>query len=214
MLEHDEVWSAIDGLAERNGLSPSALARRAGLDPTTFNRSKRFAPGGRPRWPSTESIAKILAATETSVQDFFGLPKGNHAVDSAERTVPLLGEAHAGFGAPVAEGTERHAPSPGVAQIVSFPDRRYEPLYALSVSGNSMEPLYRDGDILFVAPNARAESGDRVVVKLEDDRLAVRILGRDTDGAMRFHPANPDHAETTAAAGRVEWMARIVYATQ
>ncbi|ODN69108.1 hypothetical protein A6302_03579 [Methylobrevis pamukkalensis] len=63
MLSHDQIWSAVDALAARFGLSPSALARKAGLDPTTFNKSKRFAGDGRPRWPSTESLAKVLEAT-------------------------------------------------------------------------------------------------------------------------------------------------------
>ena len=60
MLTHAQVWSAIDRLAARAGLSASGLARRAGLDPTTFNKSKRITPEGRARWPSTESIAKAL----------------------------------------------------------------------------------------------------------------------------------------------------------
>ena len=45
-LTHGQVWIALDRLAERAGLSASGLARRAGLDPTTFNRSKRVTPDG------------------------------------------------------------------------------------------------------------------------------------------------------------------------
>ena len=70
MLTHDQIWTALDRLAERAGLSPSGLARRAGLDPTTFNKSKRITPDGRERWPSTESVAKALAATNSSIDTF------------------------------------------------------------------------------------------------------------------------------------------------
>ena len=63
MLSHSRIWAAIDPLAARHGMTPSGLARRAGLDATTFNRSKRVTGDGRQRWPSTESIAKILDAT-------------------------------------------------------------------------------------------------------------------------------------------------------
>src|SRR4051812_42114109 len=73
MWSHESVWSAIDALAVRHGLSPSGLAKRAGLDPTAFNRSKRHGGDGRPRWPSTESIAKVLAATGESLERFVGL---------------------------------------------------------------------------------------------------------------------------------------------
>jgi phage repressor protein C with HTH and peptisase S24 domain len=54
-------------------LSPSGLARRAGLDPTTFNKSKRVTPDGRERWPSTESVAKALAAADASIETFVEL---------------------------------------------------------------------------------------------------------------------------------------------
>ena len=53
MLSHDSIWRAIDALEERHQLSPSGLARRAGLDPTSFNKSKRKSHDGRDRWPST-----------------------------------------------------------------------------------------------------------------------------------------------------------------
>ena len=69
MLTHRLIWDAIDRLAERNGLSASGLAKRAGLDPTTFNRSKRIGKNGKLRWPTTESLAKILQATGMSVTD-------------------------------------------------------------------------------------------------------------------------------------------------
>src|SRR5580693_6012784 len=91
-LTHGQVWAALDRLAERAGMSPSGLARRAGLDPTTFNKSKRITADGRERWPSTESVAKALAATNSSIDSFVQL------IGDAARTaptVPLLGLAQA-----------------------------------------------------------------------------------------------------------------------
>ena len=73
MLTHPQVWAAIDALAAAHGMSPSGLARRAGLDATTFNKSKRSSVGGRLRWPSTESISKVLEATGTSLEEFLGM---------------------------------------------------------------------------------------------------------------------------------------------
>lgn len=80
MLTHGQVWAALDRLAERAGLSPSGLARRAGLDPTTFNKSKRITPDGRERWPSTESLAKALAATGSTMDTYVQLI-GDHGRD-------------------------------------------------------------------------------------------------------------------------------------
>src|SRR5260370_23565128 len=73
MLTHAQIWNALDRLAARSGLSASGLAKKAGLDPTTFNKSKRITPDGRARWPSTESVAKSLAATNTTVEVFVQL---------------------------------------------------------------------------------------------------------------------------------------------
>ena len=73
ILTHNQVWTALDRLAERAGMSASGLARRAGLDPTTFNTSKRITADGRERWPSTESVSKALAATNSSIDTFVQL---------------------------------------------------------------------------------------------------------------------------------------------
>ena len=63
-----QIWSAIDAIAEAHGMSVSALAKSAGLDATSFNRSKRLGPYGRERWPSTESLAKVLKAANLDLR--------------------------------------------------------------------------------------------------------------------------------------------------
>src|SRR5580693_6146359 len=152
MLTHTQVWSAIDRLAARAGLSASGLARRAGLDPTTFNKSKRITAAGRARWPSTESISKALAATGTSIEVFVGLIQGGGA-GTPVRGVPLLGFAEAGAGGfPAGAGWDE----------IAFPAVDDTHAYALEVSGQSMEPAYRDGDVILVSPAAPIRRGDRV----------------------------------------------------
>src|ERR1700746_355379 len=94
MLTHGQIWTALDRLAERSGLSPSGLAKRSGLDPTTFNKSKRITADGRERWPSTESVAKALAATNSSIETFVQLIGDGAARQVA--SVPLLALASAG----------------------------------------------------------------------------------------------------------------------
>ena len=95
MLSHDKVWAAIDALAARNALSASGLAKRAGLDSTAFNKSKRQSADGRPRWPSTESLAKILDATGASIDDLLGLLKANGDARPAPATAATLTKAAA-----------------------------------------------------------------------------------------------------------------------
>ena len=73
MFTHAQIWQGIDRLAAAHGYSASGLAKRSGLDPTSFNKSKRISPDGKPRWPSTESLAKVLAVTEATMSDFIAL---------------------------------------------------------------------------------------------------------------------------------------------
>src|SRR5882757_8746983 len=93
MLTHAQIWNAIDALAARHGLSASGLARKAGLDATTFNKSKRVTADGRSRWPSTESIAKVLDATGDSIDAFLGFL--DRARETVPRRIPMIGLAQA-----------------------------------------------------------------------------------------------------------------------
>src|SRR5262245_25288252 len=91
MLSHKQIWGAIDGLAGKYGHSPSGLARAAGLDPTTFNKSKRLGPQGRLRWPSTESISKILQVTGASIEEFVSLiSRSGGSKAPPQRVLPFL----------------------------------------------------------------------------------------------------------------------------
>ncbi len=209
MLTHAQVWSAIDRLAARAGLSASGLARRAGLDPTTFNKSKRVTAAGRARWPSTESIAKALAATGTPFDVFVGLiePSGG----AAARAVPLLGFAEAGTGGyfddggfPAGEGWDE----------IAFPAVADEHAYALEVSGQSMEPAYRDGDVIVVSPSAPIRRGDRVVVRTKDGEVMAKELKRKTAKSIELKSLNAQHPDRTLALADVLWVARILWASQ
>ena len=208
MLTHAQVWSAIDRLAARAGLSPSGLARRAGLDPTTFNKSKRITPEGRTRWPSTESIAKALAATTTPFDVFVGLIEQTGA---AARAVPLIGFAQAGAGGYFDDGG---FPSGAGWDEFAFPAVNDEHAYALEISGQSMEPAYRDGDVIVVSPSAPIRRGDRVVVRTRAGEVMAKELRRRTTKTVELKSLNAQHADRTLSAADMLWMARIVWASQ
>jgi phage repressor protein C with HTH and peptisase S24 domain len=209
MLTHAQVWSAVDRLAARAGLSASGLARRAGLDPTTFNKSKRVTASGRARWPSTESIAKALTATGTPVEIFVELINADSG--PATRAVPLIGFAEAGAGGyfddggfPVGEGWDE----------IAFPAVSDRHAYALEVSGHSMEPAYREGDVILVSPAAPIRRGDRVVVKTRSGEVMAKELKRRTAKSIELTSLNADHGERSIAADDVLWVARILWASQ
>jgi phage repressor protein C with HTH and peptisase S24 domain len=210
MLKHADIWAAIDALARDHGLTASALARKAGLDPTTFNKSKRITREGKARWPSTESVAKVLEATGATMAAFVGYIEGGVAARPAA-TMPLIGFAQAGdrgffddAGYPVGGGWDE----------IPFPEVGAPHAYAVEVSGDSMEPLFRDGDVVIVSPAANVRRGDRVVVRTTEGEVMVKQLVRQTARRIDLASINPAHSGRSLAAEEVAWMARILWASQ
>jgi phage repressor protein C with HTH and peptisase S24 domain len=209
MLTHEQIWTAIDALAARHGMSASALARRSGLDATTFNKSKRVTGDGRLRWPSTESVAKMLDATGASIDEFVDLITAQQP--ARKQTIPLIGLAQAGSGGffddagfPAGTGWDE----------VNFPNMPDDHSYALEISGDSMQPLYRDGDTIIVSPAAPVRRGDRVVVRTKEGEVLAKELKRRTAKTIELKSLNPDHEDRVLPIEDVAWVARIVWSSQ
>ena len=210
MLTHSDVWDAIDRLAKKYGMSASGLARRAGLDPTTFNRSKRVMPNGRQRWPSTESVSKILKATGAPLDEFVALLRGAEGAMPVRR-IPLIGHAQAGdegyfddAGYPTGSGWDE----------VDFPDLGDAHAYALEISGESMVPVYRDGDRIVVSPGASVRRGDRVVARTVSGEVMAKEVQRMTASRVELLSINREHDDRSLAREEIEFIHRIVWASQ
>jgi phage repressor protein C with HTH and peptisase S24 domain len=216
-MKHEDIWRALDTLAAETGLSASGLARRAGLDPTTFNPSKRHMPDGRPRWPSTESLAKVLDATGASLDAFSELVSGARAlassatIRSVSRRIPLIGLAQAG-----GEGffDDGGYPVGGGWDEVSLPEIGETNAYALEISGDSMEPVFRDGDMVIVSPAAPIRRGDRVVVRTTRGEVMAKQLARRSARRVELRSLNPAHPDYSFDLAEVTWIHRIVWASQ
>lgn len=207
MLQHHSVWHAIDRLAARYGLSPSGLARQAGLDPTTFNKSKRITKEGKQRWPSTESLAKVLNATGASLSEFVGLIEAQDG-SAGQRRLPKLRFAQAaqpGYfdasGRPLRTQWEE----------TSFPDIADPHAYALEVTGDGLQPVYRHGDLVIVSPDARVTPGDRVVVRTQQGEMLIAELQARSEQELLLRSLGREQATRGLAAGQVQWVSRIAW---
>lgn len=213
MFTHEQVWHGIDRLARERGLTASGLARRAGLDPTTFNRSKRVTKQNKPRWPSTESLAKILNATETSLDAFVALmadrpvdavPLASHrlrciALDQAERADVF---DDAGF--PQGQGWDE----------IDFPNLDDPNAYALEIHGDEFLPMYRDGDLLIVSPAAGIRRRDRVVLKTRAGPVVAGTLLRRTAQRIEVDPFASTLKSQVLPVREVAWLGRITWVSQ
>lgn len=208
MLTHDDIWRGIDRLARHAQTSPSGLARRAGLDSTTFNPSKRVsADGKKPRWPSTESIAKALAAAHLDFDDFAGLISGKPRGGALPSRGLADGGAEAAFDA-------AGFPAGPDWEAIPFPGLGPDEAFALTVEDSRMLPVYRPGDRLVVSHTAPARVGDRVVVQRRDGTRSAWTLSEKLVQSVRLTPLDPMQPSLTLPLSQIAWLSRIVWVSQ
>lgn len=207
-IRHEDLWRALDTLAAENGMTPSGLARAAGLDATTFNRSKRRGPDGRLRWPSTESLSRALAATGATLEGFTNLVRGARTLGHGRRERTLRMTRLETANAP-ALFDETGAPAGGAWEREEAPAIAIAGDYALRVETDAHEPVLSRGDLAMVSPDAQIEAGDRVLACHAGSVFATRLL--DQDGAeVTFAPAGQEHRRTLPRAA-LKWMHRITW---
>jgi len=213
-MKHEDVWRALDTLAAEKGLSPSGLARAAGLDPTAFNRSKRATPHGRLRWPSTESLSRVLAATGASLENFTALVSGARVLASLR---PGRGHERLGHGSRRLPQVAFSALQQGEEAVESgeetaLPMQADPGSYAIRLDTAAFEPILREGGLLIASPDAPVRAGDRVLLRRHHSMVLAGILGI----------ARPDRVEidgfgrTGTLALRsdaISWMHRIGWAS-
>jgi phage repressor protein C with HTH and peptisase S24 domain len=215
MYTHEAIWGAIDRLAKISGYSASGLAIKAGLDPTSFNKSKRIQPNGKARWPSMESISKILSVTNTAMFDFVGLMEDDapYPADSqaTKQAIPVLGFTQAGRdgyfdtdGAPITDKW-------GEVPLDNFTGAD---LFALEVNGDSMLPLYRDGDLIIISPDDALKNGDRGVFKLANGEIMVKEVAQANKSGFTLKSFNPDFDDIKLARTDVLWQGRVAWVSQ
>ncbi|WAC26398.1 S24 family peptidase [Ancylobacter sp. SL191] len=116
-------------------------------------------------------------------------------VKSFQRNVPVMGTA-AGS---IIRKVEGFSLEPEVVDYVRRPpalaDRK--DIYALYVSGLSMEPMHTHGDLRFIDPRQRPQIGDSVIVvtRTHDDdpgQAYIKILAKRTPSAVVLKQLNPE----------------------
>jgi len=209
MLTHSQIWAAIDALAAAHGMSASGLARRAGLDPTTFNKSKRLTVDGRQRWPSTESIAKVLMATGSSLDGFVALV--TRAAPPGPLRLPLIASKPAARLDTIA--TAQRQADCGWSEI-ALSAVGEATAFVLELDGGCTTTLFAEGDLLVVLPDAPYRRGDRLVVRMATGALAIGELKRETADSLELTGTSPDRESALLMRSQISWIGRIHWASQ
>jgi phage repressor protein C with HTH and peptisase S24 domain len=212
MLTHEQIWRGVDRLALRNGLSPSGLAKRAGLDPTTFNKSKRVTQDGKQRWPGTESLSKILEATQASLADFVALIDEMPAAqlktpDLKLRCIRLSQISEESFdksGFPEDAGWEE----------IDFPSIEDPRAYILELDKDMAQDFCRSGSFLVVSPSSSIRRHDRVIVKPKQGSFVIGTIKRKTAQHYVIAAGNGSPAELSLSVKDIAWFGRIIWVSQ
>jgi phage repressor protein C with HTH and peptisase S24 domain len=212
MLTHEQIWRGVDRLALRNGLSPSGLAKRAGLDPTTFNKSKRVTQDGKQRWPGTESLSKILEATQTSMADFVSLID---ETPSAQTKAPDLKLRAIRFSKITETSFDRSGfPEAGAWEEIEFPAIDDPRAYIVELDKDVAQDFCRPGSFLVVSPSSSVRRHDRVLIKPRQGRVLVGTVKRKTANQYSIIETGALPGEHDLEIKEIAWVARIVWISQ
>jgi phage repressor protein C with HTH and peptisase S24 domain len=212
MLTHEQIWRGVDRLALRNGLSPSGLAKRAGLDPTTFNKSKRVTQDGKQRWPGTESLSKILDATQTSMADFVSLIDETPSSQSraSELKLKSIRASKITDNSFDASGF----PAEGDWEEVEFPAIDDPRAYMVELDRDLARDFCRPGSILVISPSSSVRRYDRVMLKPKSGDVVLGTLKRKTAQQYTIVETGADDRERLLPIREIAWIARIIWVSQ
>jgi len=202
-MRHGDIWRGLDALAERHGLSVSGLAKLAGLDPTSFNKSKRTAKDGRPRWPTTESLSRVLDAVNVDLSEFAAL-----VTEKPSRQLPLIRQSQSNADAVFDEDGQLNL-SAAVPQ--SKIDLILEKgAYVFQVEGREFEPKYTSGDCFVVSPST--DLGDRdqaLIMPLQGELCVARYIEKPSEPGPVFE--NVTTRSDVYSLSQVSWAAKIIW---
>ena len=185
-------------------LTAQELARLSGVSQghiTLIEKGKRI--------PSFPIVIKLVQALEVNWESFLqetGNMKTNiePAHTGVRRPVPLISWVKAG------NWTEVHdIPELGGAEEWVESDIQGPNVFALRVVGDSMEPEFKEGEIIIINPNLQVIPNDYVIVKNRSEEASLKQLKR-YGNRWIFHPLNPKYEDLELKRGEFRIVGKVV----
>lgn len=189
---------------EEQGLSARQLADMAGVSDAHI----LYIETGR-RNPTFDKVMNILDALGVGVEEF--LMEARPSVANVEparlggpRKIPVISWVTAGRWKEVCDAFE-----PGDADEWIESDVRGRNVFALRVVGDSMEPEFKEGEIVIVSPHVEALPGDFVVVKDREEKATFKQLKK-YGSRWVLHPLNPKYEDLEVSRGEFKIIGKVV----
>lgn len=161
------------------------------------------------RGASFDIIVNILSTLGESVETMLAeLRRGRSNVEPAQLAallpVPVVSWVTAGRWREVCDAFE-----PGDADEWIDTDVRGRNVFALRVTGDSMDPEFKDGEIIIVNPHIEASPNDYVVVKNPSGEATFKQLKKYGQRWV-LHPLNPRYEDQEVKKGDFAIIGRVV----
>ncbi len=207
-MRYKQIWNAVDKLAQSKGMTPSGLAKAAGLNSTTFNKSKRLRPDGKKRWPSLESINKILATCNISFEVFYRMGADLSTAKETTETIPYI--RYSDIDEKICMN-DNGINTESWGQI-NFPDSGN--VYAIDIDTNEFAPFYRINSVIIVAQNSDIRRGDKVVVYQNCGTVIIGEFVRRTTQTIELKNIAQPQNDLSIQIASIRLVQRIVWASQ
>ena len=207
-MKYDTVWSAVDNLAKSLGMSPSGLAKKSGLDSTTFNRSKRKRPDGKNRWPSLDSLNKVFEFCNITFEEFYKYGETDNPPENLN-TIPYIKLS----GVSKREYCQDGEICTANWETICFPDGTKN-LYAMEIDNTDYAPLYKFGTTLILAKHSEIRRNDRVAVFKKDGAFLLAEFIRRKPRTLELQNLNAPEESFSETIDDILFLSRIVWASQ
>ncbi len=129
--------------------------------------------------------------------------------------VPLINRVSAGY---PKDFTDLSYPAKVADEYIGCPDVRDADAFATRVSGDSMMPKYRDGDIVIFSPAKSPRNGDDCFIRFEDGQTTFKRAFFESDDAgtpvIRLQPRNERYRPQVVPSEKVTGLYKAVYRYQ
>lgn len=163
-------WERLFNMCTDKGCKPNTVAKSIGLSTATATKWKNGAI------PNGEALVKIADYLDCSVDYLLGrtdIPEVNHS----SKMIPIPHRILAYYGkiAAAGQGVEFTDLISGTIEC-PFTNESERADYAIGVSGDSMEPAFKDGDVLFIQKDTYPSIGD-VGIFQKDNCIYIKEVG-------------------------------------
>ncbi len=203
MFTHEEIWVALDRLAAANNYSTSGLAKKAGLDPTTFNKSKRITADGKPRWPSTESISKSLAATEATLMDLIGFIE-NTQTSSKNSSGMLLDSFE------FSQDQMKKLNRKSLTNLTDLSDNSF----SIILSSPQWAPTYKKGTTLIASPVSEYNIGDVIFIETTSSQFFIMAVDQEEENTLYLRSVVINEPDRRIEKSDILQSSKILWASQ